>query len=59
RAARGEAPGLWRRLWGGGRGAGLRQPATAAIEEVAAVATAAIEAHLERRLRSVTVLDRS
>ena len=47
---------MLRRMLGGQLAAVLRQPAGDAAEEVAAVATAAIEAHLERRLRSA-VLD--
>ena len=52
-----EALDMLRRMLGGQLAAVLRQPAGDAAEEVAAIATAAIEAHLERRLRSVTVLD--
>ena len=52
-----EALDMLRRMLGGQLAAVLRQPAGDAAEEVSAVATTAIEAHLERRLRSVTVLD--
>ena len=53
-----EALEMLRQILGGQLGEVLRRPATDATAEVSAVATAAIEAHLERRLRSVTVLDR-
>ena len=52
-----EALDMLRRMLGGQLGAVLSQPADETTAEVSAVATAAIEAHLERRLRSVTVLD--
>ncbi len=52
-----EALDMLRRMLGGQLAAVLRQPFGHAAEEVSAVATAAIEAHLERRLRSATVLD--
>ena len=48
---------MLRRILGGQLGAVLRAPPAEAADEVEAFATAAIEAHLERRLRSVTVLD--
>jgi DNA repair protein RecO (recombination protein O) len=48
-----------RRMLGGQLASVLRQPITEAGDEVTAVATAAMEAHLERRLRSVAVLDDS
>ena len=51
-----EALELLRQILGGQLGAVLRRPPDAAAAEVSEVATAAIEAHLERRLRSVTVL---
>ena len=54
-----EALGLMRQILGGELGAALRQPPAPAADEVSAVATAAMEAHIERRLRSVAVLDRS
>ena len=50
---------MLRQILGGQLGAALRRPADDATTEVTAIATAAIESHLERRLRSVTVLDRS
>ena len=49
---------MLRQILGGRLGEVLRRPDDATTGEVASVATAAIEAHLERRLRSVTVLDR-
>ena len=52
-----EALDMLRRMLGGRLAAVLRQPVAGAAEEVAGLATAAMEAHLERRLRSVTVLD--
>ena len=52
-----EALDTLRRMLGGQLAAVLRQPAGETTGEVAALATAAMEAHLERRLRSVTVLD--
>ena len=54
-----EALDMLRRMLGGQLAAVLREPLTEAAEEVTALATAAMEAHLERRLRSVTVLDES
>ena len=53
-----EALEVLRLILGGRLGEVLRWPADGAVEEVTAVATAAMEAHLERRLRSVTVLER-
>ncbi|MYH76496.1 MAG: DNA repair protein RecO [Acidimicrobiaceae bacterium] len=53
-----EALEMLRQVLGGQLGAALRRPADDATAEVTAIATAAIESHLERRLRSVTVLDR-
>lgn len=53
-----EALETLRQMLGGGLGAVLRRPAAGADAEVSQVATAAMEAHLERRLRSVSVLDR-
>ena len=52
-----EALDALRRMLGGQLAAVLRQPVSETTEEVVALATAAMEAHLERRLRSVTVLD--
>ena len=40
-------------------GAALNQPESAATHELTALATHALEHHLERRLRSVTLLDRA
>ena len=54
-----EALELLRQILGGGLGAALRRPPDAVTEEVSAVAIAAMETHLERRLRSVAVLGRS
>jgi DNA repair protein RecO (recombination protein O) len=53
-----EAHALLRRILGGGLASCLAEPASAATREVDHLATAAMEAHLERRLRSVTALDR-
>ena len=53
-----EALEVLRRILGGQLGAVLRRPAADSDTEVSELATAAIEAHLERRLRSVAVLDR-
>ena len=53
-----DALGMLRQILGGQLGAVLRRTADDAAREVTAIATAAIEAHLERRLRSVTVLER-
>ncbi len=55
----GEALDILRQILGGQLAAVLRRPADEAGAEVSEVATAAMEAHLERRLRSVTVLGRS
>ena len=52
-----EALDMLRAMLGGQLAAVLRQPMGETAAEVAALATAAMEAHLERRLRSVTVLD--
>ena len=52
-----EALDMLRGMLGGQLAAVLRQPVAEAAGEVAALATAAMEAHLERRLRSVAVLD--
>ena len=49
---------MLRQILGGQLGAVLRRSADDTAEEVSSIATAAMEAHLERRLRSVTVLDR-
>lgn len=50
---------LVRRLLGGGMAGALGEPASRATAEVDRLATRALEHHLERRLRSATVLDRS
>ncbi len=52
-----EALDMLRRMLGGQLAAVLREPAGEAAEVVTTVATSAMEAHLERRLRSVTVLE--
>ena len=54
-----DALDILRQILGGQLGAVLRRPADEAGAEVSEMATAAMEAHLERRLRSVTVLGRS
>jgi DNA repair protein RecO (recombination protein O) len=52
-----EALDLMRRILGGGLADALNQPATEATHEVSQLATAALEHHLERRLKSLgTVL---
>lgn len=47
---------LVRRILGGSLGSALREPASPATAEVDALATKALERHLERRLRSLTAL---
>jgi DNA repair protein RecO (recombination protein O) len=49
---------LLRRILGGQLGAALNEPPSAATHEVEHLATRSIEHHLERRLRSTSVLDR-
>jgi DNA repair protein RecO (recombination protein O) len=49
---------LVRRVLGGDLAAALQEPASRATAEVDRLATRALEHHLERRLRSVAVLDR-
>jgi len=49
---------LLRRILGGGLAASLAEPASTVTHEVDHLATAAMEAHLERRLRSISALDR-
>lgn len=49
----GSALGLLRRIMGGGLGGVLSEPEPSGSAEVAALATEAMEAHLDRRLRSV------
>jgi DNA repair protein RecO (recombination protein O) len=46
------------RILGGGLAGALQEPDSALTAEVAALATHAMEQHLERRLRAVHVLDR-
>jgi DNA repair protein RecO (recombination protein O) len=53
-----DALALVRRILGGDLSAVLREPAGRATAEVDRLATRALEHHLERRLRSVSVLDR-
>jgi DNA repair protein RecO (recombination protein O) len=53
-----EALALVRRILGGGLAEALNEPASAAAFEVEHLAARAMEAHLERRLRSLHVLDR-
>jgi DNA repair protein RecO (recombination protein O) len=53
-----DALDLLRRILGGGLSACLAEPVSPATREVEHLATAALEAHLERRLRSITALDR-
>jgi len=54
-----EALELLRQILGGQLRAALVCSDTSAIDEVTAFATAAIESHLERRLRSIAVLERT
>ncbi|MGH9247024.1 MAG: DNA repair protein RecO [Acidimicrobiales bacterium] len=54
-----EARRLLRLILGGQLGAALNEPASPATHEVAHLATEAMEHHLERRLRSATLLDRA
>jgi DNA repair protein RecO (recombination protein O) len=49
---------LLRRVLGGDLNRALAEPAIPATRELEALATTAMEAHLERRLRSLAVLDR-
>jgi DNA repair protein RecO (recombination protein O) len=53
-----DALALLRRILGGGLASCLGEPASRATREVDHLATAAMETHLERRLRSISVLDR-
>jgi DNA repair protein RecO (recombination protein O) len=53
-----EALELLRRILGGQLGAALNEPASPATHEVEHLATRSVEHHLERRLRSTSVLDR-
>lgn len=50
---------LLQQILGGRLGAALNEPVSAATHEVDHLATRALEYHLERRLRSVTLLDRA
>jgi DNA repair protein RecO (recombination protein O) len=50
---------LIRRILGGGLADALNQPASSATHEVEHLASHAFEQHIERRLRSLHVLDRS
>lgn len=54
-----EALALVRRILGGGLAAALYEPASAVTHEVEHLASHTLEQHLERRLRSLHVLDRS
>ena len=54
-----EALGLMERILGGGLGGVLAEPVGPATGEVDLLATALMEHHLERRLRSVAVLDQT
>jgi DNA repair protein RecO (recombination protein O) len=58
RALSPEALRLLRLILGGRLGEALAEPASAGTREVDQVATDALEHHLERRLRSVSVIDR-
>jgi DNA repair protein RecO (recombination protein O) len=53
-----EALALMRAVLGGRLGAALRRPDDGATREMEQLATAALEHHIERRLRSVSVFDR-
>ena len=54
-----EAVDLLRRILGGQLGAALNEPPSAATHEVDDLATRALEHHIERRLKSVSLLDRA
>jgi DNA repair protein RecO (recombination protein O) len=54
-----EALALLRRVLGGGLAAALEEPAGPVVAEVEQLATRSLEHHLERRLRTLHVLDRS
>jgi DNA repair protein RecO (recombination protein O) len=54
-----EAHGFIVQILGGQLGAALNEPESAATHQVDAIAASAIEFHLERRLRSLVVLDRT
>ena len=53
-----EALALMRRILGGGLASALDEPRSATTHEVEVLATRSMEHHLERRIRSMTVLDR-
>jgi DNA repair protein RecO (recombination protein O) len=57
RALSAEAVDLLQQILGGRLGAALAVPASSATHEVELLATEAVEHHLERRLRSVSLLD--
>lgn len=59
RAISADALALMQMILNGQLGAALNEPASAATHEVDHLATEAMEHHLERRLRSVTLLDRA
>ncbi len=52
-----DALALIRRILGGGLAAALDEPASPTTHEVEVLATRSLEHHLERRIRSMTVLD--
>jgi DNA repair protein RecO (recombination protein O) len=54
-----EALAIMQQILGGQLGAALNLPASSATHEVEHLATRALEHHLERRLKSVTLLDRA
>jgi len=54
-----DAVELLKRILGGQLGAALNEPESAATQEVDHLASRAIEHHLERRLKSLSVLDRA
>ena len=54
-----EALALMRRILGGGLADALNEPASQATHEVDHLASRTLEQHLERRLRSLHILDRS
>jgi DNA repair protein RecO (recombination protein O) len=54
-----EALALLQQVLGGQLGAALNQPVSPATHEVSHLATTSLEHHLERRLRSVTLLDQA
>ena len=58
RAVSAEALRLLRAVLGGGLASVLAEPPSPAASEVAALATEAVEHHLERRLRTPGMLDR-